>query len=644
MIGLAVFAFVAGFFEVSDVDAGFHIRTGALVRETGAIPARNTFSFTQPEQPWLLHQWAPALLIESVWRHAGLAGLVCMKALLGAMAILLSAMAAGRCARALPVLYAAGGAVVFARQRFFERPFLFSAVLLAAHVYAASRWRGRPGWRWIGLPLLLLVWANLHAGFAYGVIYGSCLLAADALDWARQRRRKQPAAGVAGRELLLDVASWFSATAVALLSVQLFNPHGAAVLLLPFTYSLDTFWKDLVTEFLPPTWSGAGSFFVYLGVLFALVVASRRSLPARLVVPALAFAVLALKAQRSILDFALVSIPCAAAALSIVTRGAPRPAARAAAWGAPALALATVLFVWRPDPRFRFGIGLRAGFYPMGIYDLMAREIPPQPVFNDMRYGGSMLWFLYPQWKPFIDGRFEAYDKAFWRDEYLPAEQGRPAWRGIFARHAVHAALVDYVFGLPLRGLAKELAAEPGWALVAFTDRTMLFLERTEQNRGAIERYRFALLTPGDPTFPSVTSATATQALAEADRARALLSAGFAARTAAARAYSAAGRPAEAAVAWGSLAREPGAAAGYWQDYLFALFLSGARQQADQVAGEMVRRGVRPGFAWYIRSYLDESAGRLDAAREDARQSVSLDPGEPSYSQRLRELEKGGAR
>ena len=642
LIGLAIFTFVAGFFEVSDADVGFHVRTGELVCETGAIPSRNTFSFTQPDQPWLLHQWAPGVLIEQVWRHAGIAGLVTLKALLGAVAILLSALAARRHARALPVTYVAGAAVLFARQRFFERPFLFSAVLLAGLVYAASRWRDRPAWNWIGLPLLMMAWANLHAGVAYGAIYGACLLAADALDGLRQVRAGRAEARRAGMELARTAGSWLLALGAALVSVQFTNPHGAAVLVLPFTYTLDPFWRDLVTEFLPPTWHGEGTFFAYLGASIALVLVAIRRLPARLVVSSLVFAVLALKAQRSMLDFALVSIPCVAAALSHVTRKAPRVATRAAACAAPLCALAAMLFVLLPDTRFRFGVGLRPAFYPTGIYDLMRSDIPPQPVFNDMRYGGSLLWFLYPQWKPFIDGRFEAYDKAFWRDEYLPAEQGRAGWRDILARRDVHAALVDYVFGRPLAGLGKELAADAHWALVAFTDRTLLFLERTEMNRAAIERLRFAVLSPGDPSFASVTSSNAAQALVEARRAADLLPKGFAAQAALGRALSVAGCFAEAASVWGALAREPGAAAGYWQDYLFALLMSGARDQADRVAGEMITRDLRPGFAWYIRSYLAEGNGQREAALEDARRSVALEPRESQFALRLRELEESG--
>ena len=96
VVGLALFAFHAGFFQISCVDVGFHVRTGELVLEQGGIPTQNTFSFAQPEQPWLLHQWAPGVVWYLVWRHGGVIGLIVFKALLGVAIILIVWLAARR--------------------------------------------------------------------------------------------------------------------------------------------------------------------------------------------------------------------------------------------------------------------------------------------------------------------------------------------------------------------------------------------------------------------------------------------------------------------------------------------------------------------------------------------------------------------
>ena len=41
-----------------DSDAGWHIRTGELILETGRLPRTDPFSFTKAGQPWIAWEWA----------------------------------------------------------------------------------------------------------------------------------------------------------------------------------------------------------------------------------------------------------------------------------------------------------------------------------------------------------------------------------------------------------------------------------------------------------------------------------------------------------------------------------------------------------------------------------------------------------
>src|ERR1043166_3614556 len=66
-----LFLLNAAWSHVSDVDVGFHIRTGELVLQTHSIPSTNTFSYTFPDHPWLLHQWLPTILIYAINQLGG---------------------------------------------------------------------------------------------------------------------------------------------------------------------------------------------------------------------------------------------------------------------------------------------------------------------------------------------------------------------------------------------------------------------------------------------------------------------------------------------------------------------------------------------------------------------------------------------
>src|ERR1700730_5102109 len=40
-----------------DGDVGWHIRTGASILQSGAVPVRDLFSFSRPDQPWFAWEW-----------------------------------------------------------------------------------------------------------------------------------------------------------------------------------------------------------------------------------------------------------------------------------------------------------------------------------------------------------------------------------------------------------------------------------------------------------------------------------------------------------------------------------------------------------------------------------------------------------
>src|SRR5688572_7637144 len=65
--GLFVFVFLSAFFHVSDVDIGYHIRTGAHILEHRHIPTTNTFSYTTPGEEWLIQQWWPGIFYNRVY-------------------------------------------------------------------------------------------------------------------------------------------------------------------------------------------------------------------------------------------------------------------------------------------------------------------------------------------------------------------------------------------------------------------------------------------------------------------------------------------------------------------------------------------------------------------------------------------------
>ncbi|HVK58565.1 MAG TPA: hypothetical protein VM735_07290, partial [Candidatus Kapabacteria bacterium] len=323
LLALLAFIFTCGFFHVSDVDVGYHIRTGAHIWAGNGIPAVNTFSSTVPNDRWLLQQWWPGVMYYLAYSTGGLSALIILKSLIATTLMFLVWCAARREApRSLISFWVVTCGVLVARMRFFERPDLVSATLFAL-IYLLDRCHGsNRRWQWIGLPLLMALWSNTHAGAMYGFVFLSVAIASEWLEWFL-KQRKNEARGLFLKSLRADLKALSVRIVGALLSVvaayislELINPNGFDVLLVPIEQFNSTFWQAVIDEYHPPNWATGKWFYISLGLLALLQALTWKQLNLRMFLTTAAFAYLACSSQRSTLVYTIVAVPHAAYMLS----------------------------------------------------------------------------------------------------------------------------------------------------------------------------------------------------------------------------------------------------------------------------------------------------------------------------------------
>ncbi|MCB9007111.1 MAG: hypothetical protein H6656_07080 [Ardenticatenaceae bacterium] len=165
----AIALFTMAVRETLDPDMWWHLRTGEYILQHG-IPAQDVFTFTVPQHAWVTHEWLSQLIMWLVYLAGGLPGLILFFAALIALTFWLLYLAcAGRpyLAAFIVLLSAITSAIVWG-----ARPQIFNLLLTAVFVLIIERvkdgrWQVRTLW-W--LPLLTLVWANLHSGYLLGIV------------------------------------------------------------------------------------------------------------------------------------------------------------------------------------------------------------------------------------------------------------------------------------------------------------------------------------------------------------------------------------------------------------------------------------------------------------------------------------------
>jgi hypothetical protein len=428
------------------IDLAYHVRAGELSLRTGDLLLVDPFTFTSGGRPWLNQQWAAQLIFAGAHRLLGWAGVAITYA--GAMASgfgLLyrscrKAKATPRTAAVLALLgFMVASGSLAARPQALAVPLFTGAWLLLER---------RDRWMW-GVPVITVIWANVHGSFVLAPGLVAFALCDDLLQ------RKDP------RPTLLLLLATVGATFV--------TPFGGSV----WTYALDLVGNETirssVAEWRPPSplsLSG-GPFWASVGAVAIVGVSKRRKIRLIDVARLLVFFALGVPALRGTLWWALAAPPIVAGWFA--TQEPVDPAQSGASRRAPALIATSIVLI-----ALGLTLSLRAGTDPAtGGPARLAADAPEHLVIatrNVLPSGSRLLvfqpfasWFEYslPEDPVMVDSRIELFPSTVWRD-YSRAIRAEGGWERILDRYEIQGVVLP-----PGEPLGVALAQAPEWTLGA---------------------------------------------------------------------------------------------------------------------------------------------------------------------------------
>ncbi|HYV18511.1 MAG TPA: hypothetical protein VFC25_05735 [Verrucomicrobiae bacterium] len=564
-LGILVVALT--FTPITNNDLFLHLLTGRLVLEQHAVPTVDDYSALARGRPYIAHEWLSAVLfrlLQAAGPGDGFDRLVFAKvalSLLLAWILLRAARHAG--ASRAAVLPCLAWVMCLAAARVQERPHLFAYVLLGSYLLVLARRarRLRTGrvdrGLWL-LPLLQVLWTNLHGSFLLGPALVGFAAIGSVLDRflvppsRRADPRAQPVHGEsgtgAGREPGILVA-----LAAGLLLLCLVNPYGVGLLKFPFALTGSRFMEQIY-EWLPPyaeafrTTYMARYYLVWgLVSLTAWILTLRpprrwpRGAGFHLLVFG-AFLALSLRMNRSVTDFALATLPGTSLLLTTLVAGrrpthqekSSTPARRGAPeWNAPAgVAVGlTVLFVaaaawfffagyaYSPSTVRKTGGGLGSGV-PVAAADYVARRHLEGACFNTYSAGAYLAWRFYPGLRVGMDSRNDVYGEALYAD-YERALRDPAALQAMLDRLRASFVFIDWAEpGMVATGQTVR-ALSPAWRPVYFDDGTVIYVATQGDRADLVQSDGYATLDPMLFRPGQWSPEEARAALAETDRARA---------------------------------------------------------------------------------------------------------------------------
>jgi hypothetical protein len=495
-IGTATVAVLLSLAPIADPDVFWHLAVGRYIATHRALPWTNLWSFTAPDHPFLASSWLYDLLLYGAHRLGGIAGVHVLTALSVGAAF---AVLFGACrTRGASPGWAAATAIALAlgsEARFTPRPQTFSYLFLALVSWLLLRSREQPRWRelWV-VPVLLALWANLHAGVVFGVVLVGCHVLGH---WARLLPGR--ASAIPRRAVVTGVG----ALLVCFLAVLL-NPGGPDLIRYALFHVSDVGSVARLGEFETPGLAQRPLFWVVLVVLPLLLLWNRQEVGVAEWCGWFLFGLLAVRAIRLIPEFFLVVGPSLAwVAERSVTRWSPgarlgHALRRASPLLLPAVALAVAPY---PLPHLvrRIHLGLDPFRNPTREVEQAGRWGLDGRVFAGWDATALVEWTL-PAARVQMDPRLLAYPPSVFH-ALEAAEDSREAFEAYLRGWDVEWAVRSHQ---RLRFTGAGLFAPERWAVVQWDEGGQLLVRRDSPRFAALaEREGFREFLPATPVVES---------------------------------------------------------------------------------------------------------------------------------------------
>ncbi len=477
-----------------DADTGWHIRSGEQILLTHAVPRTDPFSYTKQGEPWYAWEWMYDVVVAAIHHVSGLNGVVLFTAVVisSTFALLFRFIL-----RRSGNLVVAGTltllAIAAAQVHMLARPHVLSWLLTLLWVESLCRFEDGKRTALLWLPPLMLLWANLHAGFVLGlgllgVFAVGCMW--SALTTPREGDRQKVA------QLITILAVCFLTTLV--------TPYGYRLDVHVYEYLSNQFLMNSIDEFVSPNFHVA--VYGYFELFLLLVIVGTALGRDRIRATGLLLLLFSIHAGL----YAVRNIPIAAIIMSLILgplmtvaispksdcRSRPRWLRSLLDAGqgisdsmtnlegklrghvlvsaAMAASVALVLHGGRAFSKQILAAQFDEKTFPVKAARFIAQRGIRDHLFSSDTWSGYLIYKLYPGTKVYFDDRHDFYGEAFIK-EYAKAVLGTRQWREPLDRYQVKWVLMptDAALSSLLRESSDwRIDYDDGLAMVFCRERT----------------------------------------------------------------------------------------------------------------------------------------------------------------------------
>lgn len=512
-VGLFMFIHLKMIRELEDPDIWLHLKTGQYIVEHKCVPQAGIYS-NVPNKEWIDHSWLVQVIFYLVFHFGGVDNLILLSSILITTAFLFLFFSGyGERKHLIFTLAILFITILASRIRFNIRPENFSILFFSIYLFILTKLI-RSKWMFL-LPLIQLIWTNMHGFFILGpfilliFILAEKIKRTDLLPWEWSKVER------------LDKKSYkylISVFGLACL-VSFINPYSYKLVFYPFRVILTSigrssiFYKYIVE--LLPTWHHAH----LLSPYFLLIILSAFAFflnPKKINIAYLMFWLISLLASlsvnRNVIFFNFIAFLTIndnlANSLFIKKLDSLDNYFKKMIYLLK-FTLTGILIFWTltnnnsilrsryyifdegRTKSYLLGITARK-LYPSKAADFILEKRLPGNIFNLFSYGSYLIYRLAPRNNVFIDGRTELYGDEYFRIYMSIENTDKEAIAKVFNQYHINIVLLS---GAPsdIGNLSNYFYYSPEWALVYFDPESLIFLKNTPRNKTFISKLKIDL-------------------------------------------------------------------------------------------------------------------------------------------------------
>jgi hypothetical protein len=463
--------FVMTLYPIVDPDFWWHLRTGQLIVQIQSIPRTDPYSFTNIGRPWITHEWLSEVVLFWLFQLGSYGLLIFTFSLIITGAFLFSYLRSPIETRPFVAGFTLLLCAIASAPTWGVRLQMISLLLTSVFLFLLDQYQIKNTINFlIPLPLIMLVWVNLHAGYILGLAIIAIYIGGSFIDFIFIRIRKTESEHA---PVIRPILMLFSALGLCAITA-LANPNGFKILIYPFQTLTSQAMQQFIQEWFSPDFHQL-EWQPFAWIILALIgcgMLGKKGFSPTKILLTLIFGYSALRSIRIIPLFAVVVIPILAEQIGAIIKVKPniKPLSWFFKWSAPILVVFAFFAATLHFSQIVQGQqNSEEANFPKAATNWISINQPKGNLFNSYNWGGYIIWRLYPQYHVYIDGRADVYGDIF-INNYVNIYRAKPGWEQTFDSYSINLVLID-----PGSPLAIALEQSLGWKMVYKDDLSIVF-------------------------------------------------------------------------------------------------------------------------------------------------------------------------